>query len=427
MMWLWLAIFIVFFALGYPVAFGMMISSIIYLMVEHVSLFTIINLMVIKFESQFILLSVPLFIFAATVMNSTQLTDRLFGFANDAVGSLKGGMGHVNILASIIFAGMSGSEIADVSGLGMVEIKAMRSAGYDGPFSCAVTAASATIGPIIPPSIPIIIYGMLSGVSVGYLFLAGIIPGLVLAACLMVLVYFISIKRNYPTSSWKGIKHLLGSLRKSFLILMAPGILLFGIYSGIFTPTEAAAIVGVYVVILALIYRQLNIKQFFGVLSESVLKTGYIAFVVACSFLFSYVVAREEIPALITNAFTQLGLLESPWAILLFVNILFLALGCFIDVSAILLIVVPIVLPLVTAAGIDPVHFGIVTVLNLMIALDTPPYGETGFITSAISGVPLKSIFREMFKFIIFELIALFIITYIPSIVLWLPKLAGYA
>ena len=210
-------------------------------------------------------------------------------------------------------------------------------------------------------------------------------------------------------------------------VIFAPIILLGGIYGGIFTPTEAAAIVGVYVLILSLfVYRTLGLKRLYKVFIDSVVSTGFVSFIVACSFLFAYVVAREEIPAMITKGFISLGLMNAKWTVLLSLNFLFLILGCFIDVSAILLIVVPIVLPLVQTAGIDLVHFGVVTVFNLMIALDTPPYGETTFITSAISGTPLPKVIREMIKFVAFELLALFIITYIPDTVLWLPRLAGY-
>ena len=423
----WLVVFIVVFALGYPIAFGMFISSVLYLIITGIDLVTVMDVMVIQFENYFVLLAVPLFIFSAKVMNAGKLTDRLFDFAKVIVGPLKGGLGHVNIIASIIFAGMSGSEIADVSGLGAVEIKAMKDAGYDGPFSCAVTCASATIGPIIPPSIPMIIYSMLSGASVGYLFLGGVIPGFLLGGILMLLVFILAYRRNYPTGAWVPFGEFLRIFAKSFLVVMAPVILLGGIYGGVFTPTEAAGVVAVYVMILTLFaYRSLGLKALYKVFIESVVTTGFISFIVACSLIFGYVVAREQIPALITQAFIGLGIMKSQWTVLLSLNLLFLALGCFIDVSAILLIVVPIVLPLVNAAGIDLVHFGVVAVFNLMIALDTPPYGETTFITSAISGTPLTEVLKEMIVFIAFELAALFIITYIPEVVLWVPRIAGY-
>jgi C4-dicarboxylate transporter DctM subunit len=423
----WLVVFLVVFALGYPIAFGMFISSVLYLIIEGIDLVTVMDVMVIQFENYFVLLAVPLFIFSAKVMNAGKLTDRLFDFAKVLVGPLKGGLGHVNIIASIIFAGMSGSEIADVSGLGAVEIKAMKDSGYDGPFACAVTCASATIGPIIPPSIPMIIYAMLSGASVGYLFLGGVIPGFLLGGILMLLVSILAYRRNYPTGAWVPFREFMKIFANSFLVLMAPVILLGGIYGGVFTPTEAAGVVAVYVLILTLFaYRSLGLKPLYKVFIESVVTTGFISFIVACSLIFGYVVAREQIPALITHAFIGLGIMKSQWTVLFSLNLLFLALGCFIDVSAILLIVVPIVLPLVNAAGIDLVHFGVVAVFNLMIALDTPPYGETAFITSAISGTPLTEVLKEMILFIAFELAALFIITYIPEVVLWIPRLAGY-
>jgi len=423
----WLVVFLVIFALGYPVAFGMFVSSVLYLILSHIDLSTVIDVMIIQFENQFILLAVPLFIFTAKVMNASKLTDRLFDFAKVLVGPLKGGLGHVNIVASIIFAGMSGSEIADVSGLGAVEIKAMKDAGYDGPFACAVTCASATIGPIIPPSIPMVIYSMLSGASVGYLFLGGVIPGFILAGVLMVLVFILSIKRKYPTAELVSFREFVRIFAKSFFIILAPVILLGGIYGGIFTPTEAAGVVSVYVLILSLfVYRTLGLRALYKVFIETVVSTGFVSFIVACAFIFGYVVAREEIPVLITKGFIGLGLMKSRLTVLLSLNILFLILGCFIDVSAILLIIVPLVLPLVEAAGIDLVHFGVVIVFNLMIALDTPPFGPTAFITSAISETPLPDVLKEMLIFIAFELIALAIITYFSDTVLWIPRLAGY-
>jgi len=333
----------------------------------------------------------------------------------------------VNIVASIIFAGMTGSEIADVAGLGAVEIKAMKDAGYDGPFACAVTCGSATIGPIIPPSIPMVIYSMLSGASIGYLFLGGFIPGLFLGGVLMLLVYILAVKRNYPSGKRISLREIFKALTKSFFALMAPIILLGGIYGGVFTPTEAAGVVSVYALILSLVvYRTLGLKTLYKILIETVVSTGFVTFLIAGAFIFGYVVAREEIPALITNGFISLGLMSSKWTVLLSLNALFLVLGYFIDVSAILLIIVPIVLPLVKTAGIDLVHFGVITVFNLMIALDTPPYSPTLFITSAISGTPLPDVIREMWLFIAFEIGALMICTYVPCLVLWLPRLAGY-
>ena len=423
----WLVTFLIIFTLGYPVAFGMFISAALYLLITGIDLSTVMDTMVIQYENQFILMAVPLFIFTAKVMNSGKLTDRLFDFAKILVGPMRGGLGHVNIVSSIIFAGMSGSEIADVAGLGTVEIKAMKDAGYDGPFACAVTCASATIGPIIPPSIPMVIYSMLSGASVGYLFLGGVIPGFILAGVLMILVFILAGIRKYPSGQWPPFTEFVRIVLRSSFILMAPVILLGGIYGGIFTPTEAAGVVGVYVLILSIyVYRTLDLKALYKVFIETVASSGFVSFIVACAFIFGYVVAREEIPVLITRAFIDLGLMQSQMTVLLSLNILFLVLGCFIDVSSILLIIVPLVIPLVKEAGIDLVHFGVVTVFNLMIALDTPPFGPTAFIASGISGTPLGKVMKEMLVFIFFELLALAIITYFPDTVLWIPRLAGY-
>ena len=425
----WILAFAAIFAMGYPIALGMFVSSVLYLLLSHIDLSLIVDNMVLKFESNFVLLAVPLFIFTAKVMNAGKITNRIFDLAQDALGSLRGGLGYVNIVASIIFAGMSGSEIADVAGLGTVEIKAMKDAGYDGPFACAVTCASATIGPIIPPSIPMIIYSMLSGASVGYLFLGGFIPGFLLGGTLMVVVYVLSVKRNYPRGKKIPFKKFVKGFVKSFPALMAPVLLLYGIYGGIFTPTESAGIVAAYVVILSLfVYRTLGLKELYKVIIDTVVSTGYISFIIAGAFMLSYVVAREEIPNLVANVFISLGLTSSKWITLLSINGLFLILGCFLDVSAIQLIIIPILLPLIKNVGIDLVHFGVITTFNLMIALDTPPYGETGFITSAISETPLHEVVKEMLLYFIpCEIATLMLVTYFPDLVLWLPRLAGYA
>ncbi|HOX32873.1 MAG TPA: TRAP transporter large permease [Spirochaetales bacterium] len=425
--WIWLAIFIIGFLLGYPFGFSMFISSVAYIILERIDLTTVLDVMVIQFETNFVLLAVPLFLFSANLMNASSLTDRLFNFASAVVGPLRGGLAHVNIVNSMIFAGMSGSEIADVAGPGAMEVRAMEKAGFDKPFSCAVSAASATLGPIIPPSIPMVIYAMISGSSVGYLFLGGLLPGVILASCLMLWVFVISGKRKYPVGRWSKPKEFLGILARSFPILMAPVILLLGIYTGIFTPTEAAAVVCVYALILSLLaYRTVNLKGLFKIILQSVCAAGYTSFTIGGAFLFGYVLAREEIPGKVAQLFLSLGLTDSAALTLLSINVLFLVLGCFIDVSASLLIVVPIILPVVKAAGIDLVHFGVVVVLNLMIGLSTPPYGEAGFIIARVTDTPLGAVFRELIKFIVFMIVALAIISVFPDTVLLIPRLAGY-
>jgi len=417
------------FLLGYPIVFGMIAGGILYFLVTGLDLSNLIDILVIHFSAQDVLIAVPLFIFTANVMNDTDITKKLFDFIQKAMGGVRGGLGYANIVASIIFAGMSGSEIADVSGIGNIEIKAMMDAGYDGKFACAVTAASATIGPIIPPSIPMVIYSMLTGVSLGYLFLAGFLPGLLLGFFEMVMVYVLSRVRNYPKGEKVPFPVLLKAFWNSLPALLAPAILLIGIYGGVFTATEAAAIVAGYVIIISfLIYKSLGWKKLYKILIKSAESVGYISFIVASAYIVTYVVAREHVAEQLTRIFIESGMLSNKVLLLLSINLLYFILGMFIDVSIIQLVVIPMIFPLVQAAGIDPVHFGIITTVNLMMALDTPPYGQTGYITSALSGTPLREVFKEMIVYWIpIEVAALMVITFWPDFVLFLPRLFGYS
>ncbi len=424
---IWLVVFGAMFLLGYPFGFAMIISSVLYLIFANIDVTNVLDVMVIQFETNFVLLAVPLFIFSAKLMNASKLTDRLFDFASALVGRVRGGLAHVNVVTSVIFAGMSGSEIADVAGVGQMEVKAMSDAGYDKPFSCAVTAASATIGPIIPPSIPMVIYAMISGASVGYLFLGGLLPGVILAGSLMLWNTIIARKRNYPKGKIYSLRQFAKVFVNSILVILAPVILLGGIYTGVFTPTEAAAVVCIYALLLAtLVYRTVGAKTLYKVLVESVVASGFTSFTIGGAFLFGYVLAREDIPATVANLFVTLGITSSPIITMLSLNVLFLILGTVVDVSASLLIVIPIILPLVKAANIDLVHFGVVVTMNLMIGLSTPPYGEAGFIIARITDTPLADVFRELIKFILFMIGALMIISIFPDIVLFIPRLAGY-
>jgi len=426
---LFLLVFTSMFALGYPIAFAMIAGGIVYFLTTGLDLSNLTDILVIHFSAQNVLIAVPLFIFTANVMNDCDITRKLFDFIKKAMGPIRGGLGYANIMASIIFAGMSGSEIADVSGIGNIEIKAMMDAGYDGPFSCAVTAASATIGPIIPPSIPMVIYSMLTGASLGYLFLAGFLPGLLLGAVEMAMVYILSRKRNYPVGEKVPMPILFRAFVQSFPALLAPVILLVGIYGGVFTATEAAAIVAGYVIIISfLIYKTLGWRKLYQILIRTAENIGYISIIVASAFIVTYIVSREHVAVKITEAFIESGLLSNKIMLLLGINLLYFILGMFIDVSVIQLVVIPMVFPLVQAAGIDPVHFGIITTVNLMMALDTPPYGQTGYITSALSGTPLRDVFKEMLKYWIpVEVVALMVITFWPDFVLFVPRLFGYS
>lgn len=424
---IWVVLFAIMFIFGYPIIFSISVPSMIYIILSGVSPAVIVDSMVIGFERKFVLLAVPLFILAAKIMNEGMITERLFNFANKMVGSLKGGLGHVNVLASIIFSGMTGSAIADASGLGLIEIKSMNDAGFDPKFSCAVTSASATIGPIIPPSIPMVIYSMISEASLGYLFIGGIIPGLFLGLAMMAYIAYISRKRNYPTGEAFGLKKLIKSFFKAFFPLLTPVILLGGIYGGVFTPTEAAAATVFYALILSVIgYRILGFKKLITVFKESALSTGYVSAMVAAALIFSYIVSREQLPVTLTNYVMGSGIITNKYIYLLFVNIFLLLLGCFMDPIVGELIVMPILIPIAIFFEIDLIHLGVISTLNFMIGLSTPPYGQNLFIVSALSKVPLGGIIKEMWPFLGVLIGVLLVCTYIPEIVLWLPKLAGY-
>lgn len=424
---IWVVSFIVMFLFGYPIIFSISVPSMIYILMSGVNPAVIMDQMVIGFEKKFVLLAVPLFILAAKIMNESLITERLFTFANRMMGSRKGGLGHVNVLVSIIFSGMTGSAIADASGLGLIEIKAMNDAGYDPEFSCAVTSASATIGPIIPPSIPMVIYAMISGASLGYLFIGGIIPGLFLGISMMGYIAYISHKRNYPAGEPFNIRKLAMAFYKAFFPLLTPVILLWGIYGGAFTPTEAAAVTVLYALILSVFgYRILGFKRLVQIFKDAALSTGYVSAMVAGALLFSYIVSREQLPAVLTNFVMESGIITNKYVFLLFVNILLLLLGCVMDPIVGELIVMPILVPIAVVFNVDLVHLGVVSVLNSMIGLSTPPYGENLFIVSALSKVPLGGIIREMWPFLGVLIFVLLACTYIPDIVLILPRMAGY-
>jgi tripartite ATP-independent transporter DctM subunit len=340
------------------------------------------------------------------------------------VGKRRGAHAQVNIVNSIIFSGMTGSAIADASGPGNIEMQAMIEAGFDKPFTAAVTAASATEGPIIPPSIPMIIYAMISGASVGALFMGGVVPGLILGVVMMVYVGIISIRRNYPAGHRIPAREFVRTTLRSAPALATVVILLGAIYTGVVTPTEAGAIAATWALIISVFfYRAFGPKEFLEVMKNTVKSIGVLSFMIGAAYTFSYIVAIEKIPSLVADA--MLGITSSPWVMLLITNIVFLVLGCFLDVSTIQLVFVPIVLPVMMKMGVDPVHFGVVIVLNMMIGLLTPPYGVLLFIVSGISKTPLKHIIKESIPMTCMLIALLFIMTYVPEVVLFVPRLFG--
>jgi tripartite ATP-independent transporter DctM subunit len=415
--------FALIFILRLPIALGMLMSSIFYCLLAPgpaTGLQVAAGQFLSNLDVKFILIAVPLFVFAAKVMNSGAVTEKIFRFANNLVGRWRGGMGHVNVVASIIFSGMTGSAVADASGLGIMEIEAMREQGYDDSFSCAITAASATIGPIFPPSIPMIFYAMLSGASIGKLFIGGMIPGILIGLALMAYIAFIANKRDYPRGEKYTLRQFIKNTIIAFPALMTPVILLGGIYTGVVTPTEAGALAGIYALLISvLVYRSLGLRQLLEVIFETVKTTGILTVIVGAAFSFSYIVALEHIPDVFSGLL--LGITSNKYVLLLVINILFIILGMFIDTMAITLVFIPMVLPLVKLLGIDLVHFGVVIVLNMMIGLSTPPFGMLLFIVSGISGTPLKSIIKEIFPMLLVLIGVLFLITYVPWFVLYLP------
>jgi tripartite ATP-independent transporter DctM subunit len=367
------------------------------------------------------LLAITGFILAGRIMNSTGITDRIFKFANSLVGHITGGLAHANVVASIIFAGMSGSAIADAGGLGTVEIEGMVNEGFDAPFSAAVTAASALIGPIIPPSVVAIIYAMSAGVSVGRLFLAGVVPGVMMGIFMMILIYYIAKKRNYPKSNRPLLREFWVIFKKAMLPIMTPIIILGGIIFGIFTPTEAAAVAVAYAVVLGIIYKTVNRKSFYEVLLRTTVEVGGVGLLIAAAVSFSWVLTYAQVPTEVSNLLLTIS--KNPLVVLLIINGFLLIVGLFMDPSAAILVLTPIFLPVITELGIDPLHFGVVMILNLMIGLLTPPVGMVLYVISNIANVKVERLIKELLPFFIPLLFVLILITIYPKIVLFVPNI----
>ncbi|MCP4380838.1 MAG: TRAP transporter large permease [Hyphomicrobiales bacterium] len=419
------ALFIGAGAIGVPIGFAMIATGLIYLVLIGGDIGLVAAQGINGLFSSFILLAVPLFIFAAEVMTASNISDRLLQFVLMTIGRLRGGLAYVNIAVSIIFAGMSGSALADAAGPGKLMINMMtRNNRYPRGFAGALTAASATIGPIIPPSIPMVIYGAISGTSIGALFLAGVIPGLMMGLALSIQVYFVSRRRGFPVEHAVPLSEFRRTTFRAVPALMLPVILLGGIYSGAVTPTEAAAVAGAYALLLAFIYREMNLRTLYQSLLSSSRATAIVAITVIGALFFNYVVASEQIPNALGEWLIGQGL--SPVAFLLLVSLLFLALGAVLDTLLMLLIMVPILMPSVHALGVDPVHFGVVIIINMMIGLITPPYGELLFLISGVSRIPLAELIRETWFFILTLVTALLAILLLPDVVLFIPRSAGY-
>jgi C4-dicarboxylate transporter DctM subunit len=421
--WVLLGVVALGFASGLPVGFALGAGCAIYMMMVGTIDITIVAQRMVFGIDSFLLLSVPFFILAAEIMNTTGTTRRIFNFAHALVGHIPGGLAHVNVVNSMVFAGMSGSAIADAAGVGMMEVEAMEHAGYPRSFAAAVSAATSTVGPIIPPSIPMVIYGSMAQVSVGALFLGGAIPGVLMGLAMMGVVYVQALRRGFPREARVTLRGFFAALAAGIPPLLAPGILLGGIYTGFFTPTEAAAVAVLYALILGMVfYREMKPRDLPRLLLRVVENTAMIMFIVTTASVFGWILAREQIPQ--TIAATFLAITRNPVLMLLILNVLFLVLGMFMETLAVMLIFFPIVVPIVQTVGIDPVHFGVVVVLNLMIGLLTPPFGMLLFLMSGLTKLPMAVILRELVPYIGILVACLLLITLIPQIVLFLPNLA---
>jgi tripartite ATP-independent transporter DctM subunit len=414
-----------FIFLGLPLIFAIGCSALITLIIFHPTIpLEIIPMYVVAGLDSFVLLAIPFFLLTGEIMNAGGLTSRIVHFANGLVGSIRGGLAHVNVLTSMIFAGMSGSALADVASVGSILIPSMARVGYSPGFSAAITATSATIGPIIPPSIPMIVYAMLADVSVGKLFLAGVFPGVILGVYLMVMSYFISIRRGYPKERLVSFRELLKRAMNVSLAFLAPVIIVGGILTGVFTATEAGAVAAFFSFIVgAFIYRELKINTMVTILKNTVVNTGSVLILVGVSYVYGWIIAQSNIASAIAEIMFSIS--KSPVVILMEINIFFLIVGMIMDPLAAMIIFVPLFLPIVTSVGIHPVHFGLVVVMNLMIGICTPPVGYLLYITAAIAKEKVEVVIWECLPFIAVMILGLLVCTYWHKMVLLLPNLLG--
>ncbi len=422
MIWLLFLVFFMLLFLRFPIAFALGISTLAYVLVAGYPLI-IIPLKMYSGIDMFVLLSIPGFILAGNLMNACGMTDRIIRFCNNLIGHVRGGLSLANIGASMIFSGISGTAISDTASIGSVMIPAMKKEGYEADFACAVTSSSSTIGPIIPPSLPMIIAGSLTGLSIGRLFLAGAIPGVILAIGLMSVSYMISRRRNHPKqekASWRergrGLVHAFWALMMTFIIL-------FGIIGGFFTPTEASVVAVLYALFIGLlVYRTLSWKSLAGVMTNSAGTTASLMVLVGFANLFGWILVSEQVPQSLAE--WLLTITGNKYLLLLLINIILIIIGSFMETIAALLIVYPVMLKVAVFAGIDPIQFSVIAVLNLIIGLNTPPVGVCLFVASGIGRVSLEKTARAGLPFLLVSLLVLLLVTYIPSLSLFLPGLA---
>lgn len=407
--------------LGMPIAICLGLSSAVYLFLADIDLTVVPQFMYAGMDS-FVLLCIPGFILAGNLMNGGGITDQIVRFGKALVGHVPGGLGLANVTGSMIFAGISGTAVAETASIGAVMIPAMRKSGYDGPFSAALTAAASTVGPIIPPSVPMIIAGTLTGLSVGKMFLAGAVPGLMLGTGMMLTVYILAVRRKYPKGEWMGWREIVRSSRAAIWALMMTVIILYGIVGGFFTPTEASIVAAFYAFIVgAFVYKGFRLRDLPGILLESAIGSGGLILLVGLANVFGWILTSEQIPQTIATA--MLSLTENKFLIILMINILLIIVGTFMETIAALIILFPPLLAVALQVGIDPIHFAIFSILNLMIGLTTPPVGVCLFVAANIAKLPLSDVLRGIWPFLICNGIVLMIVSYVPMVSLWLPGL----
>jgi tripartite ATP-independent transporter DctM subunit len=409
-----------------PLALVMFGGGAVYLFVTRQDVGLLVGQVMGQMTAMYVLVAIPMFILAANIMNAASISDRLWAMANALVGRFRGGMGHVTVLVSMIFSSMSGSAITDAAGPGLVAVRMMREIGkYPAGLACAITAAAATIAPIIPPSIPLVIYALISGASIGALFLAGLIPGLMMGGALMIAIWLIAKRRNIPAAEHVPVSKLPGVMFRATPSLTLPVVLLGGIWSGVFSPTESAAVAALWALILGtVLYRKIKVSTLRAVFAESSRQTATTMLLIASAYILNYAIANERLADGLVAAIASMQL--SQMQFMLVVNLFFLVLGCFLDGSVMMLVFVPLLMPSVRALGIDVTYFGIVVTLNFMIGLITPPYGLLLFVMSSLTRVPLIEIIREVWPFVLTLTVLLLILTWFPQIILFLPHAFGY-
>ncbi|MEC9484050.1 MAG: TRAP transporter large permease [Halomonas sp.] len=415
------SVFLALLIIGIPIAFCLGLASLSYLLLEGIPL-TIVPQKLYAGIDSFVLLCIPGFVLAGNLMNVGNITDHIVRFSNALLGHIRGGLGLANVGGSMIFGGISGTAVADAASIGSVMIPGMARSGYDKPFAAAVTAASSTVGPIIPPSVPMIIAGSLSGVSVGKMFLAGAIPGLLLGLAMMITVYILAVRRGYPRERRSTLRELISEGRSAFWALLMTFIILYGIIGGVFTPTEASIVASLYAFVIGMfVYKGLNWRNLPKLFVDTVLTSGSLMLLVGLANLFGWILTSQQIPQMLADGI--LAISDNPLVVILILNLILLVVGSFMETIAALIILFPALLGVATGVGMDPIHFALMAVLNLMIGLTTPPVGVCLFIVAGIGKLPMMSVAKALVPFLVCNLIVLMLVSYIPALSMWLPNL----